>query len=293
MYHLRYFVKLAKLEHYTRAAEELMITQPSLSHAIATLEQELGVALFEKVGRNIQLTKYGKAFLTGVEASLQQLDASVNSLKMTGSGEGTIELGFVRALGIDFVPRMVESFLMENPGKNIHFNLSTGSGLSKDLLAGLKAQQYDMVMCSRIDREPDIEFVPIATQDLVVIVPEGHELADRDSIKIQETILYPQVIFKKKSGLRYIVDDIFDEIGAYPEVTYEVEEDQVVAGFVAHGFGIAIVPYMHILEHMPVKTLQIESPRWERYFYIAALKDAYRAPVVEKFRRFVIDNADL
>ena len=64
LYHLRYFVTLAHLEHYTKAAEELMITQPSLSHAISLLEKELGVSLFEKEGRNIVLTKYGKMFFS-------------------------------------------------------------------------------------------------------------------------------------------------------------------------------------------------------------------------------------
>ena len=66
LYHLRYFVTLAHLEHYTKAAENLSITQPSLSHAISLLENELGVALFEKEGRNIVLTKYGKIFLKDV-----------------------------------------------------------------------------------------------------------------------------------------------------------------------------------------------------------------------------------
>ena len=80
LYHLRYFVTLAHLEHYTKAAENLSITQPSLSHAISLLENELGVALFEKEGRNIVLTKYGKIFLKDVEKSLEILDSSVKSL---------------------------------------------------------------------------------------------------------------------------------------------------------------------------------------------------------------------
>lgn len=71
LYHLRYFVTLAHLEHYTKAAENLSITQPSLSHAISLLESELGVSLFEKEGRNIVLTKYGKIFLKDVEKSLE------------------------------------------------------------------------------------------------------------------------------------------------------------------------------------------------------------------------------
>ena len=78
LYHLRYFSTLAHIEHYTKAADILAITQPSLSYAISTLEEELGVKLFEKNGRNVTLTKYGKVFLNDVEEVLNRLDSSVN-----------------------------------------------------------------------------------------------------------------------------------------------------------------------------------------------------------------------
>lgn len=79
--HLQYFVKLAHLEHYTKAAKDLDITQPSLSHAISSLEEELGTKLFEKQGRNVSLTKYGKIFLKYVEKSLDYLQEGVDKTK--------------------------------------------------------------------------------------------------------------------------------------------------------------------------------------------------------------------
>ena len=95
LYHLRYFVTLAHLEHYTKAADVLAITQPSLSHAISSLEEELGVKLFEKNGRNVSLTKYGKTFLGDVEETLNRLDSSVNGLQLAGKGEGQIDVAFL------------------------------------------------------------------------------------------------------------------------------------------------------------------------------------------------------
>ena len=80
LYHLRYFATLAHLEHYTKAAEILAITQPSLSHAIASLEKELGVKLFEKEGRNVALTKCGQAFLIDVEQALEEVLAKLKEL---------------------------------------------------------------------------------------------------------------------------------------------------------------------------------------------------------------------
>src|SRR5690606_7036629 len=96
LYHLRYFVTLAHLEHYTKAAEILCITQPSLSYAITSLENELGVKLFEKDGRNVSLTKYGSTFLIDVKHALDILDSSVNNLQITGKGEGQIDVAMLR-----------------------------------------------------------------------------------------------------------------------------------------------------------------------------------------------------
>ena len=87
LFQLRYFVTLAKMQHYTRAAHELCITQPSLSHAISQLEAELGVALFEKSGRNTTLTSFGEEFLICANRTLATLDSGVSSLQRSARGD--------------------------------------------------------------------------------------------------------------------------------------------------------------------------------------------------------------
>ena len=111
LYHLRYFVQLAHTRHYTRAAEQLCITQPSLSHAISQLENELGLPLFEKTGRNTELTRFGEQFLECAERTLSTLDEGVEELKRVSRGEGLIRLGLLRTLGVDYVPDVVSRFL--------------------------------------------------------------------------------------------------------------------------------------------------------------------------------------
>ena len=90
LFQLRYFVTLAKMQHYTRAAHELCITQPSLSHAISQLEAELGVALFEKSGRNTTLTSFGEEFLICANRTLATLDSGVSSLQRSERGDGCV-----------------------------------------------------------------------------------------------------------------------------------------------------------------------------------------------------------
>jgi DNA-binding transcriptional LysR family regulator len=288
LYHLRYFVTLAHLEHYTKAAEILGITQPSLSHAISSLEEELKVRLFEKDGRNVVLTRWGNVFLKDVEEILAHLDSSVANLKMTGSGNGTIDIGCIRVLGASYVPGLMREFVKANPDKNISYRLHCEGGLSADIIEGLKNRQYDIAFCSKYKDDPSIDFVKVASQDLVMAVPIDHPLAAQDSIKLKDTLAYPQILFDRRSGLRDIIDSLFAKAGGYPDCIMEIEEDMVIAGLVSQGFGIAVVPDMHIFHELPIKTLTITEPVPERDFYMASLKGTYFAPLVMSFKEFAV-----
>lgn len=284
---LRYFVELAHTHHYTKAAERLYITQPSLSHAIGQLEEELGVPLFEKSGRNTTLTRFGEQFLSCVESSLATLDEGVESMRRAARGEGVIRLGLLRILGVDLVPELAARFLKEHPGENIQFTF--GTGITQNLLDGLMAQQYDLVFASKPGAELGLTAAKVGKQDLVLIVPKGHPLAGREAVDLRETLEYPYVCFAPRSGLRGVVDELFTAIGEEPKIAYEVEEDQVIAGLVARGFGIAVVPYMELLSHLEVEVLQIAYPAWERNFYMISNERVFLPPVVRRFQQFVLD----
>lgn len=146
IFYLRYFVTLAHEKHYTKAAKQLCITQPSLSHAIDQLEKELGVQLFEKVGRNTTLTHFGEEFLVCAEHTLATLDEGVETIKKSAAGDGVIRLGFVRPLGIKFIPQLAAVFLKENKDKNIKFTFN--SDVTGKLLEGMKDKKFDILFCS-------------------------------------------------------------------------------------------------------------------------------------------------
>lgn len=293
LYHLRYFVTLAHLEHYTKASEILCITQPSLTYAITSLENELGVKLFEKDGRNVSLTKYGSTFLIDVKHALDILDSSVNKMQITGKGEGQIDVAMLRTLSIRVVPNLVRGFLNENPQKNIEFKFHNSTGMSKDIIQGLKDRKYDIAFCSFVENESSIEFFPVTKQDLVVIVPQNHPLALKSEIDLEETLPYPQICFSIQSGLRPIVDELFEKCGGKPNVINYIAEDESIAGLVSANFGIAVVPEMEILKHLPIKVINIRNPKVDRIFYMATLKEVYEAPVVKNFKKYIIKNTNI
>ena len=288
---LRYFVELAHTQHFTRAAERLCITQPSLSHAITQLEAELGVPLFERAGRATALTRYGEQFLTCVQQTLTTLDEGVDALQRVARGEGLIRLGLLRTLGVEFVPKLAARFLAANPDKDIRFTFNTG--VTQQLLEELLANRFDLVFCSQPPAELRLTAAPVSRQDLVLIVPRSHPLANLHTVDLADTLPYPQVFFSKGSGMRDIVDDLFAKIGGTPQIAYETEEDQVIAGLVAQGFGISVVPYMELLLRLDVKILQIDRPVWERNFYLVSNDRFYLPPVVRQFRQYVLNGGCL
>ncbi len=286
--YLRYFVKLAEVRHYTKAAEQLCISQPSLSHAIRQLEEELGVPLFEKTGRNTALTQFGEKFLDCARRTLLTLDGGVEALRRSARGEGLIRLGFLRVLGIHYIPRMAAEFLSANPDKNIRFSFH--SGRTSELLDGLESQKFDLIFCSRPFGRPHLSAFPVRQQDLVLIVPRDHPLADRRRIGLEETVSYPMVCFSEGSGLRKVIDGLFEQIGAAPPVACETEEDQVIAGLVARGFGIAVVPYMDLLLKLDLSILEIQSPAYRWDFFMVRDSRAYLTPAAQNFQRFILDR---
>ena len=149
---LYYFVKLAETEHYTKAAEELNISQPSLSHSIRALESELGTRLFEKRGRNIVLTRYGSLFREYAEQSLKTLDTGVRKVRsLTGQTEGVIELAYIYTLGSEFVPQLVSDFIHTYEELNVKFRFTVGN--TSEVIQGLKDEKYDIGFCSMAEKE--------------------------------------------------------------------------------------------------------------------------------------------
>lgn len=181
--HLRYFCKLAETQHYTLAASELFISQPGLSGAISSLEQELGIRLFEKRGRNIHLTKYGKEFYNYVNESLNILDTGISiAFEHSGKLNGSIDIGAITTIQSDFLPMVISEFHNKYP--KILFNIFQGQ--TEKILPGLEDSIYDIGFCSYNKPHPDMTAIPILYQKVMAVVHKTHPLASRSSINISD-----------------------------------------------------------------------------------------------------------
>lgn len=227
-------------------------------------------------------------FLECAERTLSTLDEGVEELKRVSRGEGLIRLGLLRTLGVDYVPDVVSRFLAANSGKKIRFTFETG--MTNQLLDGLSERKYDMVFASKPPAELGFTSVAVERQDLVLIVPRDHPLANRATPwtcarRCPTRRCTSQRLRPARRGGRALLPR-----GRAPKIAYEIDEDQVIAGFVARGFGIAVVPYMDMLLRLNVKIIQIASPVWERNFYMVTDDRTYMPPAVSSFRQFVLNG---
>lgn len=284
--HLRYFEAIATLQHYGKAAELLHVSQPNLNYAVTQLESELGVPLFEKVGRNVRLTRYGELFLQSVHDSLELLDRGTRTVQELGPDGGLVLLGSIRKLGIRVVPALMRDFLAQEETSAVRFQLHSGSGFSGDLLQSVREGTLDMAFTSYPGDPAQFEFLSFQRSPFVVITPLGHPLAERSSVSLRDTLPYPQVCFEDHCGLRPAVDGLFREIGAKPIVAYQTEEDAVVAGMVAAGFGIAVLPNDLLFQSLPLAVLPLTDPDPSRTAYLNRKRAMQYPPAAQRFWDF-------
>ena len=282
--HLRYFKTIAECEHYGRAAEILHVSQPNLNYAVTQLESELGVPLFEKAGRNVRLTRYGRLFLQSVTESLQKLDESTRALQELGTGGGLVLLGSIRKLAAQTVPELMHGFLAQPGQECVRFELHTESGFSRDLLQAVAEERLDMAFVSHPGDDTVFENVAFARSPFVVVTPPNHPLAQKSSVTLRETLPYPFVYFSKRGGLRRPIDALFQKIGATPKIAYETEEDTVVAGMAAA--GIAIVPDHPVLRCMDLKIIPLTDPDPGRTAYLCRKRGALQPTAAQRFFAF-------
>ena len=272
--YLKYFSELAKIQHYGKAAKALNISQPGLSHAIKSLEEEYGVPLFQKEGRNVSLSHYGKELMKDVDEILGaylRLEERAVGLR---TEEKTVRIGSVYPLAPGTIPHMLKEF-----GATFPFIIY--NRMTPEIAEGLLDGKYDIGFCSDLLKSDEIEYYPIRDSYIAVVVPKGHPLENRERISLKETAGYPQIMFSKTSGFRTLQEQIFAEEGIKVKPVCAAEEIEVITGLVENG-----LPYIDIVRLHNVVTIPVKTSGWNSKFYIARRKYGIRSEQEEAFFQY-------
>ena len=285
---LYYFQTLARLQHVTRAAEELSLSQPALSRSISRLEEELGVPLFSRQGRTITLNRYGQLFLARVNRILQEYESGKQELRdLIHPEHGEISLGFLHTLGTSLIPDLIGAFRMKAP--TARFQLMQSHSYS--LLDHLHAGELDLCLLAKPTKTRlPIQYMPLWNEEIFAIVPLHHPLAEAPSIRLDEIADEPFISLKPGYALRRTTDDAFQQLGVTPNITFEGEEAATVAGLVAAGLGVSLLPDLRGVDKSKIVQIPVRYPACKREIGMAWVEGRYLSPAAARFQEFVMER---
>lgn len=239
----RQFVALAEELHFGRAAIRLHMTQPPLTQAIAGLEVALGVRLFERSRRSVQITSAGAALLPEVRELLARAQALPELARAAAAGElGRLRLAFVSTVGFDLLPRWVRAFREQWPQVSLELIEATGD-VQLELLARGEVDA-GFVLHSPGFVAAGLTQTLIASEPLVVALPESHALASLERPALKSLLSEPLVIFPRRilPSLYDTVFALYNAAGRVPQVSQEAIQMQTIVNLVSAGLGLAWVP---------------------------------------------------
>ncbi len=282
---LHYFRTVARLQHVTRAAEELAVAQPSLSRTIARLEAELGTPLFERRGRRVSLNAYGQAFLRHVERVFAALDDGRRELAdLAGLERGAI---IVAATTLRVLPDVLGAFLGLHPRVNVQLFQASTLEMRGRLLRG----EVDLCVASSPIEGPALRSVPLFTEEVLLAVPPGHRLAGRERVPLDEAAGEPFISARAGYWSRDLTDEACRQAGFVPTIVCEGDEPGALRGLVAAGLGVAFLPASARRDggEPMVAWLHIERPVCRRTVVLAWREDRYLSEAAHQFRRFAVE----
>ena len=279
--YLRYFSVLAQLEHYTLAAARLGISQPSLSSAIHHLETELGVQLFEKVGRNIRLTEEGRFYQEKVEAALNELNqASMTLRESKTSAPVIIRMGIVSGALDGTVAKEIKDYLCQN--ERIRFRLTESS--AEELMDLVRAEKLDMAIVDTTNRDRSLHFRKLGQKNFCVALPQGHPLEKEAALTPQQVLREPQIVFN------YDMENSFGQwasgAAADEQVVCTVNTARSALSLVAAGVGVCVLSEEAAFPHPGVTFVPIDN--WHQALYMCILYDKWLEPPIWGFVEILV-----
>ena len=235
---LETFLQVAEAGSFSRAAEQLRVTQPTLSARIQVLERELGQRLFERLGRGVRLTEAGRAFhpyaqrsLLVIREGLDALDASQNPTR------GKLRIGTARVIGAYVLPDILAAYRSEYPG----VELSILTGRSHEILQMVLSEDAQVGL-GRTLVHPEVESLYLYDERILFVTHPDHPLARRGSATISEIAQEPLILYDKDSTYYVLITRVCREAGIVPRVTMNLDSVEATKKMLERGLGVSFLP---------------------------------------------------
>jgi len=288
---LRLLEAVARNSSFTRASEELHLTQPAVSTQIKQLEQEVGLPLFEQMGKKIFLTEAGKemyAFSRGIAQQLRDIESVLDEMK--GVKRGTLSLS-VTSTGKYFAPYLLAEFVKHHPGIQVHLEVTNRA----ELVAQLQENIPDMAIMGTPPGNLELTAQAFMQNPLVIIARPDHPLAQASRIPLSRLVTENFIQRERGSGTRNAVERFFDQREVKLNTSMEMSRNEAIKHAVMAGLGLGIVS-MHTLEFElalnRIAILSVEGFPIMKEWYLVHRTGKRMTPISQAFHDFVLNEAN-
>jgi LysR family hydrogen peroxide-inducible transcriptional activator len=280
---LRYFLSVANFGSFTRAAEHERIAQPSLSQQIRKLEDELGVRLFDRLGRRIRLTTFGARFRERARRVLAEVESAKAEVdELTGLRGGSVRVGAIPTVAPYLLPRALAAFSGKWPGIEVDVREDLTHSLIKQLAEG----SLDLALLSLPVRHPALVSARLLEEPMLLAVPTSHPLWKRKrKVTLRELGREPFLLLRDGHCFRDDVLRICNRFRVSPKVVFEGGQFETLLAMVAAGSGVTLLPSMarNFTGLQPVGLIEFVAPRPTRSIGIVRAKEKYLTPAASAF----------
>lgn len=252
MRQVRYFLAAAARQSFTRAAEALNVSQPSLSVQIAALEEELGAPLFDRLGRKVALTQAGEILREHAERLLREADQATQAIRELTDGErGRLEVGALSTVNSYLIPPLVSRFRSRFP--RVHLQVQALP--SADIVAAVLTNRLDLGLCLLPVAQRHLTVACLFQERLVLVAPaDVRQMPGR--VRMRELAHLPLVLMPADYCLRKMIETECAHVGVRPQVSVEMTSPEGILEAVRHGAGFTVLPELYVRPRLPGSALR-------------------------------------
>ena len=280
---LEAFVQVANQHSFSRAAEALFLTQPSVTARIQALERDLGERLFERSGRGVRLTEVGACFLPHAERVLQALHAGRDAIDaLRNLQSGSLILASATTVSTYILPGLLKTFRSRFP----RVEVSVRTGRSEQVLQMLLADEAQVGLVRAVYHQ-DVETRGLIEDELILVANGDHELADAGTISVEQLGDHPFIFFDRNSSYYSLAQGLFRQHGVVPRTQMELDSMEATKKMVEEGLGIALLPRIALdreLDTGSLREIEIEGmPNMSRQIALISRRSRPLGPVAQAF----------
>ncbi len=280
---LRAFYQVAKCQNVSLAARQLFVSQPAVTAQVKLFEESCGLKLFKKKGRSLILTDEGRTLFNHAKKVFEYEKRIEDALEqMKELKKGSLKLGSARTYARYFMPFLLTGFRDAYPHIKIHLD----EGSSREMINSLIELRNEVVIVAKADEKKNIAFIPFSREELVLILPPNHHLANEDSIVFEQFSREPIIMKDKGSGTRKLVDELYSNNNVIPNILMETGDAEIIKLLVQHGEGVSFLVKEAVVSEIQEKKLVTVPLKDNSIFLdvsIAYLKNQPLSPSAQAF----------